>query len=271
MIQLVFKKGIDEYSAGIKVPSKKVNDSIPITLDTGSPITTICVQNLIKISNESKDDIFRKLLNAKSVGNTINFGVYGHQDTKESRDFAPYLLEDMIMCGVHINYFLFWVDVTNLAQTAITSTLFGYDYIKQGRKVFDKEDNFHILVDQEFTLDIRELNGTLSKHTNSINTLNELIKTKNKSGYMNAKRSANIVHCRVMYWNKMLKQIEVENNGTRIPIPLNRIRKDNNNWPYVECNNEVIKLYKGESALPNDILRWFKTNGFRLPRKRASK
>ena len=41
---------------------------------------------------------------------------------------------------------VFWVDITYLNSKNIssTSTLFGFDYISQGKKYFDDEDNFHI-------------------------------------------------------------------------------------------------------------------------------
>ena len=53
MIDLKFNKDMDinEYLIDIKVPSI-TDDTISMTLDTGSPISIICIQNLVKISNE---------------------------------------------------------------------------------------------------------------------------------------------------------------------------------------------------------------------------
>ena len=132
MPELVFNKDedLEEYVIDIKVPSV-LNDNIHMSLDTGSPISIICIQNLVKISGESRISLLHKIERAIASGNAVEFGVYGSQDHNTTRKFVPYLLNDVVIGGQIIKFFLIWVDVTNyIEQTSITSTLFGFDYIK---------------------------------------------------------------------------------------------------------------------------------------------
>lgn len=177
MVELIFDKCADdeEYSVGMDVLSSQ-KDSVSMSLDTGSPITTICIQNLIKISNESRVTLLNKISDAISYGNYIEFGVYGSQDHNIRRRFVPYLLNDVTIGGCEIKFFLMWIDVTNYKKlSAITSTLFGFDYIKQGKKWFDENDNFHIQVKDSFDIDLRDAGGALNHYSNRLLSLKELI------------------------------------------------------------------------------------------------
>ncbi len=185
MTDLVFNKQSDEYSVDIKIPSR-VDDSISMTLDTGSPISIICVQNLIEITKEPRVVLLNKIDSALNSGNSVTFGVYGsqekNQEEREDRIFVPYVLHNVVIGGQQLKLFLMWVDVTNYTTTkAITSTLFGFDYIKQGKKWFDEDDNFHISVEDNFGLDIKgcaKAISNVSKDLASINDINAIIQNK---------------------------------------------------------------------------------------------
>ena len=174
MAELIFNKTPYGYTIDIKLLSRP-EDSISMSLDTGSPITTICMQNLIEISKETRMTLINKVDAAIEKKNYIEFGVYGSQDHNINRRFVPYLLDNVVIGGQKFAFFLFWLDVTNYkTQTAITSTLFGFDYIKQGLKSFDDQDNFHIKIDNGFNIDIGDLDGVLSHYKNEVCSLREI-------------------------------------------------------------------------------------------------
>lgn len=63
----------------------------------------------------------------------------------------------------------------------ITSTLFGFDYIKQGKKWFGENDDFHIEVEGCFEVDLLGVKGALSNYNDRISSLEEINKLRNKS------------------------------------------------------------------------------------------
>ena len=128
MIELQFDKGICEYEVQIQQITK-ANDTLPMKLDSGSPITIICI---------------------------------------------PYLATDITIGEQNLNYFLFWLDVTNYTKYEITTTLFGYDYIKQGKKWFDDSDNFHIKFENNIQVDLQGIKGALNNYNEKISDIGEI-------------------------------------------------------------------------------------------------
>ena len=128
MIELQFDKGICEYEVQIQQITK-ANDTLPMKLDSGSPITIICI---------------------------------------------PYLATDITIGEQNLNYFLFWLDVTNYTKYEITTTLFGYDYIKQGKKWFDDSDNFYIKFENNIQVDLQGIKGALNNYNEKISDIGEI-------------------------------------------------------------------------------------------------
>ena len=167
MIEIVFDKHTTEYSININL-SSRVNDNISMKLDTGSPISVICVQNLKQITQEPWSKLVEKIDSIKDdKDNILHLGVYGNslnhlevqQDDDKNknkyRDFIPYVIKDIVIGGQKIPCFIFWVDVTNYKdRSEITSTLFGFDNMCIGEKWFDDNDNFHIKVNELFNQNI---------------------------------------------------------------------------------------------------------------------
>ena len=174
MTELIFKKDVSEYNINILIPD---NDNIIMSLDTGSPITILCIKHLLQITEEPLSVLLNKIEDALNKNCYIGFGVYGSQEHGIGRKFIPYLLKDIKIGSNKINFFLVWLDITNYNnETEVTSALFGFDYIKQGKKWFDEEDNFHIKFDKNFRLDILGLDGALCNYSDKILSLNEIKK-----------------------------------------------------------------------------------------------
>ena len=179
MIELKFDKTDIEYQIDIKLTSR-TEDSIPMVLDSGSPISTICIQNLILITRESKVSLIKKIERAVDEENVIEFGVYGSQEHKIKRKFTPYIIKDMVVGGQRIPYFLMWLDITNyMHRNEITSTLFGFDNLKYGKKWFDDNDDFHIMADSHFNLDIAGLKGAITNFGDNITSIKEISELQN--------------------------------------------------------------------------------------------
>ena len=71
-MELVFEKNESEYDIKIK-DMGRTNDTISMKLDTGSPITIICIPYLLEITKESYSTLLLKIENAKNSGNVKPF------------------------------------------------------------------------------------------------------------------------------------------------------------------------------------------------------
>ncbi len=93
-----------------------------------------------------------------------------------THNFLPYLVKQLIIDTVRFPYFLFWVDVTNLNSKELlpTSILFGYDYIRQWKKRFDENDDFHIVFDK-ISADTFSVEYALSNINERVNEISKLI------------------------------------------------------------------------------------------------
>ncbi len=172
MIELVFSKSDYCYQTSIDLGG----DAATMELDTGSPITTISIPNLIQITGEPLF-AFRNKANAfMQEHKPLSLGVYGSQVTSVTHNFLPYLVKQLIIDTVRFPYFLFWVDVTNLNSKELlpTSILFGYDYIRQGKKRFDENDDFHIVFDK-ISADTFSVEYALSNINERVNEISKLI------------------------------------------------------------------------------------------------
>ena len=171
MISLEFKKKISSYSATIGIGALVNPD---IELDTGSPITIISIPVLLKITNERLDE-FRKKVSLFLANHTpLEFGAYGSQDNDIRRKFIPYIVNNIKISDCIIPYFMFWVDITKYKNDDIkfTSILFGFDYISQGNKFFDNDDNFHIEFNR-ICLDTQKIGYALSNTSKGICKIEE--------------------------------------------------------------------------------------------------
>ncbi|MBR1628421.1 MAG: hypothetical protein IJ679_04025 [Lachnospiraceae bacterium] len=130
MIELQFDKGICEYEVQIQQITK-ANDTLPMKLDSGSPITIICIPYLLEVTSEHYSTLLLKIENAIAHNDYVSYHAYGSQEDDNGRNFIPYLATDITIGEQNLNYFLFWLDVTNYTKYEITTTLFGYDYIKE--------------------------------------------------------------------------------------------------------------------------------------------
>ncbi|MBQ9631576.1 MAG: hypothetical protein IJV04_01480 [Lachnospiraceae bacterium] len=173
MTELVFNKDFSEYYAEVSVPDK--DDTITMALDTGSPISTICIQHLVQITKESKAGLLKRIEKHLDAGYYLSLNVYGSQEHKVKRTFIPYVLKDLIVAGEKVNYIIMWLDVTNYNHKhGATSMLFGFDNIKAGKKWFDDEDNFHIRANSCFNTDIFGIERALSNFGDAFITEGEI-------------------------------------------------------------------------------------------------
>lgn len=172
MIELIFEKAAFCYQTSIDLGE----DDAVIELDTGSPISTISIPNLLQITGETLLSFRKKVASFSEIHKPLSLGVYGSQMNSVSHDFLPYLIKDLRIGGSEFPYFLFWVDITNLHNKEIlpTSILFGYDYIKQGKKWFDENDDFHISFNK-ITADTFSVEYALSNINEHINEIRSLI------------------------------------------------------------------------------------------------
>ena len=172
MTELVFTKS--EYSFQTGIPTD--DDEIVVYLDTGSPITTISIPSLLQITGEPISVFRNKVHSFLGKYDALSFGVYGSQMSDIRCDFIPYLIKDIRFGETDIPYFLFWVDVTHVDSKKIipTSTLFGFDYIRQGIKTFDPEDNFHIAF-ETICADLFSVDYALSNINEEISEIRSLV------------------------------------------------------------------------------------------------
>ena len=176
MIELIFKKQSWEYTIGMKSKYSDTSE-ISMTLDTGSPISIMCIGKLIEISQESYMTLINKIEDLINNNVYMEFGIYGSQEHNVSRKFIPYLLSNIEIGGQKLKLFLIWVDVTNYKdkeKLAITTTLFGFDYFKQGKKWFDNSDNLHMEINNGFTFDMLGVKGALTHCKKDIAYLRKL-------------------------------------------------------------------------------------------------
>ena len=171
MIELVFRKNEYCYHSYINLQG----DDVVIELDTGSPITTISIPSLLQITGESLYAFQKKAEGFLAAYGSLSLGVYGSQMHDVSRQFLPYLVRNVTIGSATFPYFLFWVDITNINDKEIrpTSILFGFDYIRQGRKYFDENDDFHIVFDkiQADMFSVRHALSNINESTNDIDRL----------------------------------------------------------------------------------------------------
>ncbi len=170
-MDLIFHKTEYEYYTNIDIDG----DDSRMILDTGSPVTTISIPSLLQITGEPMF-AFRKKADAFMQNyETLSLGSYGsHKDDKN--DFIPYLVKDIRIGDIVFPYFMFWVDITylNSKSPVPTPILFGYDYIKQGKKRFDDDDNFHIAFD-EIKADTFSVKYAMSNVCDGINEIKSLV------------------------------------------------------------------------------------------------
>lgn len=172
MIELVFEKTEFCYQTTIDLGG----DDAIMELDSGSPITTISIPNLLQITGESMFAFRNKAETFQNLHTPLSLGVYGSQIHSVKHSFIPYLVKSITIGKVTFDYFMFWVDITHLDSKDIlpTSILFGYDYIKQGRKHFDQDDNFHIIFDC-IKADTFSVEYALSNINDQINEISKLV------------------------------------------------------------------------------------------------
>ena len=125
MIELVFTKTDFCYQTSIDLG----DDTAPMELDTGSPITTISIPNLLQITGESLFAFKKKTSLFLETHKPLSLGVYGSQVNAVTHDFLPYLLKKLKIGGTAFSWFLFWADITNLHSKDMIPTpiLFGFD------------------------------------------------------------------------------------------------------------------------------------------------
>ena len=173
MIESVFYKSEFCYQTSIDLGG----DTAVMELDSGSPISTISVPNLLQITGESLFAFRKKVDLFTQTHKPISLGVYGSQVNEVSHDFLPYLVKSLRIDNALFPYFMFWVDITHLNSNNMlpTSILFGYDYIKQGQKHFDATDNFHIAFDsiKADTFSVEYAISNINEQINEIHNLFE--------------------------------------------------------------------------------------------------
>lgn len=172
MIELIFEKTDFGYQSKIDLGV----DEAVMELDTGSPITTISVPNLLQITGETIYAFRKKTEAFLNEHKPLLLGVYGSQMNEVRHRFLPYLVKDVHIGAEIFPYFLFWVDITHLNSQRIvpTSILFGFDYIRQGKKFFDDEDQFHIVF-EKVQADTFSVSYAMSNINDRVNEIGELI------------------------------------------------------------------------------------------------
>ncbi len=172
MIELVFYKSEFCYQTTIDLGG----DTAMMELDSGSPITTVSVPNLLQITGEPFLPFVKKVELFTQKHEPVSLGVYGSQVNEISHEFLPYLVKDLKIGNAQFSFFMFWVDITHLSSKNMvpTSILFGYDYIKQGKKHFDENDDFHIVFDS-IKADTFSVEYAMSNTNEQINEIHSLI------------------------------------------------------------------------------------------------
>lgn len=173
MKELLFRKTEFCYRTTIDLGG----DESYIELDTGSPITTISIPNLLQITGESLSAFRHKVTSFLTMYSPLSLGVYGSQINDVKHEFLPYLVKDIQIDETLFPYFLFWVDITPINSSKITPTsiLLGFDYIRQGDKRFDEDDNFHIRFGT-IKADFFSVKYAMSNVSENIYMIKELIK-----------------------------------------------------------------------------------------------
>ena len=171
MMEIVFSKSEFSYRTQIDLHG----DVATMELDTGSPITTISIPNLLQITGESFFSFQKKADLFRVEHRSLFLGVYGSEMNEVMHEFLPYLVKDVGIDNTSFPFFLFWVDITHIKSSDIvpTSILFGFDYIRQGEKWFDDEDNFHIAFDgiKADTFSVKYALSNLNEEVNNIEKL----------------------------------------------------------------------------------------------------
>ena len=103
MIELVFTKTEYCYQSLIDLGG----DDALIELDTGSPISTISIPNLLQITGESLLSFRKKVNTFTGSNNPLSLGVYGSQMNSVKHDFIPYLIKKLKIGETKFPYFLF--------------------------------------------------------------------------------------------------------------------------------------------------------------------
>lgn len=171
-MELIFYRSEAGYSANIDANG----DYMSIMLDTGSPISMISIPSLLQITGESLFSFRKNAEMFLQKYKSLPFTVYGSQIYEVRYEFIPYLVKGIKIGEVKLPYFLFWVDITymNSDKNAPTTILFGYDYIKQGKKSFDEYDNFHIFFDK-FDVNTFSVEYAMSNVNDNINEIKTLL------------------------------------------------------------------------------------------------
>lgn len=174
MNDIVFFKKDFSYTTEISTADGSIAE---MDLDTGSPITIISIPILLQITKEPLFSLRNRITDFLASYHSLDFGVYGSQATKVRHSFIPYIIKELNIGGMEIPYFMFWLDISNYKDRTIpvTSTLFGFDYIRQGEKTFDPKDNFHIKFPKKYKLDTFEINYALSSFDTNILAIDKLI------------------------------------------------------------------------------------------------
>ncbi len=174
MTDIVFEKKRSGYISTLKMSRDR---SSVIVLDTGSPITVISIPDILALTKESISTFRIKVEDFIDRYGTLDYGVYGSQMTNVIHSFIPYVVKEIVIGEVEIPRFMFWVDVTFYNKPLIepTSILFGYDYVFLGQKHFDKEDNFHISI-ENMVPDTKTIGYALSNIDEEIREISSLMK-----------------------------------------------------------------------------------------------
>lgn len=95
----------------------------------------------------------------------VTMGAYGMSDEDERFAFIPYIVNEVVIGDAIFKPFMIWVNTTGYKSKDIinSSTLFGMDYINQGKKWFDENDDFHIQFENQLRCDTREIGAALKQ------------------------------------------------------------------------------------------------------------
>ena len=163
MREIVFYKSPFDYQTQIKTSEEKPN--IDIFLDTGSPVTLVSIPTLIQMTGELFSSFCMSVEKFLNQNQPITMGAYGMSDDDNRFAFIPYIVNEVVIGDALFKPFMFWVNVTGYKSKNIknSSTLFGMDYINQGKKWFDENDDFHIQFEGQLRCDTREIGAALKQ------------------------------------------------------------------------------------------------------------
>lgn len=163
MREIVFYKSPFDYHTQIQTTKEKPN--IDIFLDTGSPVTLISIPTLIQMTGEFFSDFCKSVETFLNQHQPVTMGAYGMSEEGGRFAFIPYIVNEVIIGNVLFKPFMFWVNVTGYKSKNIknSSTLFGMDYINQGKKWFDENDDFHIQFQKQLHCDTHEIGAALKQ------------------------------------------------------------------------------------------------------------